>query len=112
MDASAPSDIPVVLITGFGPFHSVLVNPSWEVAKALKTYLEWTRPVHIIIEQMSVTYEDVNTKIPEFWLKYNPTVSPLRQITAQETRRSFVARHPHRRRRGNESDPHRTLRLQ
>lgn len=75
----ASSDVPVVLITGFGPFRSVLVNPSWEVAKALKMYLEWPTPVHIIIEQMNVTYDDVLTKIPEFWLKYNPTVRRSRK---------------------------------
>ncbi|UJR15378.1 hypothetical protein I4U23_002326 [Adineta vaga] len=74
MNSSASSNIPVVLITGFGPFHSVLVNPSWEVAKALKTYLEWTCPVHIIIEQMHVTYDDVSNRIPDCWLKYNPTL--------------------------------------
>ena len=74
MDASIPYDVPVLLITGFGPFHSVRVNPSWEVAKALKTYLEWSCPVHIIIEQMNVTYDDVSNKIPDYWLKYNPTV--------------------------------------
>ncbi|CAF0983939.1 unnamed protein product [Adineta steineri] len=74
MDSSVLSNIPVVLITGFGPFHSVVVNPSWEVAKMLKTYLEWKCPVHIIIEQMPVTYEDVSTKIPDYWLKYNPTL--------------------------------------
>lgn len=67
--------VPTVLITGFGPFRNVLVNPSWEVAKVLKTNLEWPTPVHIIIEQMNVTYDDVQTKIPEFWLKYNPTVN-------------------------------------
>jgi len=74
MDSSISSNIPVVLITGFGPFRSVLVNPSWEVAKALKMYLEWKCPIHIIIEQMDVTYDDVSTKIPDHWLKYNPTV--------------------------------------
>lgn len=75
MAASDSSNVPVVLITGFGPFRSVLVNPSWEVAKALKNYLEWTRPIHLIIEQMNVTYEDVSKRIPDHWLKYNPTVS-------------------------------------
>ncbi len=74
MASSVPSNVPVVLITGFGPFRSVLVNPSWEVAKALKMYLEWTCPIHIIIEQMHVTYDDVSTRIPDHWLKYNPTV--------------------------------------
>jgi pyrrolidone-carboxylate peptidase len=73
MDSSA---IPVVLITGFGPFRSVMVNPSWEIAKALKTQLEWTCPIHIVIEQMQVTYNDVSHKIPDFWIKYNPTVNP------------------------------------
>ena len=75
MASSDSSDIPVVLVTGFGPFRSVMVNPSWEVAKVLKNYLEWTRPIHLIIEQMNVTYEDVSKRIPDHWLKYNPTVS-------------------------------------
>lgn len=75
MNPSISSDIPVVLITGFGPFRSVLVNPSWEIAKALKMYLEWTTPVHIIIEQMPVEYDEVSTRIPNHWLKYNPTVN-------------------------------------
>jgi pyrrolidone-carboxylate peptidase len=75
MNSSQKPTIPVVLITGFGPFRSVLVNPSWEVAKALKTYIEWTCPIHIILKQMQVTYNDVSTNIPDYWMKYNPTVS-------------------------------------
>jgi pyrrolidone-carboxylate peptidase len=75
MNSSKQSNIPVVLITGFGPFRSVLVNPSWEVAKALKTYLEWTRPIHIVLKELQVTYDDVTTKIPDYWMTYNPTVS-------------------------------------
>ena len=77
MDSCVSSNIPVVLITGFGPFRSVFSNPSWDVAKALKTQLEWKCPVHIILEQLNVTYDDVSTKIPDYWLKYNPTVRPL-----------------------------------
>jgi pyrrolidone-carboxylate peptidase len=74
MDSASSSNIPVVFITGFGPFGSILVNPSWEIAKVLQTYLEWTCPIHIITEQMKVTYDYVSTKIPDYWLKYNPTV--------------------------------------
>ncbi|CAF0873766.1 unnamed protein product [Rotaria sordida] len=74
MDSLVSSNVPVVLITGFGPFRSVLNNPSWEVAKALKAYLEWQRPIHIILEEMHVTYDDVSTRIPDYWLKYNPTL--------------------------------------
>jgi len=74
MNSSQQSNIPVVLVTGFGSFRSVLVNPSWEVAKALKTYLEWTRPINIILQQLQVTYDDVTTKVPEYWIKYNPTL--------------------------------------
>jgi pyrrolidone-carboxylate peptidase len=74
MEPSIPPNVPVVLITGFGPFRSVLVNPSWEIANALKSNLEWKCPIHIVIEQMNVTYDDVSNKIPDYWLKYNPTV--------------------------------------
>lgn len=74
MNSTNKSNIPVVLVTGFGPFRSVLINPSWEVTKALKTYIEWTRPIHLIIKQLEVTYDDVTTKIPDYWIQYNPTV--------------------------------------
>ncbi|CAF2609007.1 unnamed protein product [Rotaria sp. Silwood2] len=74
MDSFVPSNVPVVLITGFGPFRSVLQNPSWQVAKALKMYLEWKCPIHIILEEIHVTYDDVSTRIPDYWLKYNPTL--------------------------------------
>jgi len=69
--------IPTILITGFGPFRSVRLNPSWQVAKALQTYLEWTRPVHIVLQQLQVTYDDVTTKVPRFWSEYNPLVNLL-----------------------------------
>ncbi|CAF1161491.1 unnamed protein product [Adineta ricciae] len=68
------SGIPIILITGFGSFRSVLKNPSWEVAQALKTYAEWTRPLHIITHQLQVTYDDVSKKIPDYWIDYNPTL--------------------------------------
>ncbi|CAF1242387.1 unnamed protein product [Adineta ricciae] len=68
------SGIPVILITGFGPFRSVHKNPSWEVAQALKTYVQWTRPLHIITHQLQVTYDDVSKKIPDYWINYNPTL--------------------------------------
>ncbi|CAF4296441.1 unnamed protein product, partial [Rotaria sp. Silwood2] len=74
MTSTQQSNIPVVLITGFGPFRSVAVNSSWEVAKALKTYIEWTSPIYIILKQLEVTYDDIATKIPDYWIKYNPTL--------------------------------------
>lgn len=75
MNSPIQPEIPVILITGFGPFRSVFVNSSWEVAKALKIYLEWKNPIHIILKQLEVTYDDVETKIPDYWIKYNPTVT-------------------------------------
>ncbi|UJR31268.1 hypothetical protein I4U23_018768 [Adineta vaga] len=74
MNSSQRSNIPIILITGFGPFRSVLNNPSWEVAKALKTFLEWTRPLHIILHQIQVTYDDVTKQVPDYWIQYNPTL--------------------------------------
>ncbi|CAM4740938.1 unnamed protein product [Rotaria magnacalcarata] len=74
MDSPVATNIPVVLITGFGPFRSILNNPSWQVAKALKNYREWNCPIHIILEEVDVTYDHVSTKVPEYWLKYNPTL--------------------------------------
>ncbi|CAF0776836.1 unnamed protein product [Adineta steineri] len=74
MNSSQQSNIPVVLITGFGPFASIFNNPSWEVAKALKTSIQWTYPLHIISEEIQVVYDDVTKKIPDYWIKYNPTL--------------------------------------
>ena len=79
MNSSPTTTIPVVLITGFGPFRSVVTNPSWEVAKALKNYLEWTRPIQIVLEQLQVTYDDVTSRVPDYWLKHNPRVSLIPQ---------------------------------
>lgn len=85
MDSPAPSNIPVVLITGFGPFRNVSVNPSWEIAKALKSDFEWRCPVHIITQQLQVTYDDVSNKVPDYWVKYNPTVSSVRLLCSSFT---------------------------
>ncbi|CAF3088340.1 unnamed protein product [Rotaria socialis] len=74
MNSSQESNIPIVLITGFDSSGSVMVNSSWEIAKALKIYLDWTRPIHLILKQLEVTYDDVRTKIPDYWIKYNPTL--------------------------------------
>ena len=71
---------PVVLITGFGPFRAVAVNPSWQVARALKTHLDWTCPIDLVLEQIQVTYEDVSRRIPRYWTQYNPTVGLHRRL--------------------------------
>ena len=77
MNFSVASDAPVVLVTGFGSFRTVAVNPSWQVARALQMHLDWTRPIDIILEQMQVTYEDVSRRIPRCWTHYNPTVGRI-----------------------------------
>jgi len=77
LDYPVSSNIPIVLITGFGPFSGLarnVDNPSWEVAKALKHYLEWDIPVHIKLHQLQVVYDEVLQKVPQYWLQYNPTL--------------------------------------
>ena len=63
MNVTSSSNIPVIFITGFGPFRSVLINPSWQVAQALHSYVDWIYPIRLILQQIPVIYDEITTKI-------------------------------------------------
>lgn len=64
-----------VLVTGFGPFRDHMVNASWEAVKLLPNYK--LDGVKIHIEEIPVTYKDVESKIPKLWEKLKPKVCRL-----------------------------------
>lgn len=67
-----------VLITGFGPFDNHIVNASWEAVKELEKLCATSKEfqnVEIIVKEISVSYEDVDTYIPKLWEEYKPTVN-------------------------------------
>lgn len=63
----------VVLITGFGPFHGHKINASWEAVKLVPT--ESLNQADVIVQEIPVIYNVVDSIVPELWNKYNPTVS-------------------------------------
>ena len=60
---------PNVIITGFGPFRNISENPSW---LAIKDGLDIDKGVNIIIEEMEVSYEAVDIRVPRLWDDYKP----------------------------------------
>ena len=64
-----------IVVTGFGPFGIHLKNASWEAVKLLPDmYVEQECDVQLVIEEIPVAYEDVNTIVPELWNTYQPLV--------------------------------------
>lgn len=63
----------VVLITGFGPFRGHKINASWEAVKLVPT--ESLNQADVIVQEIPVIYNVVDSIVPELWKKYNPTVS-------------------------------------
>ncbi|XP_034172373.1 pyroglutamyl-peptidase 1 [Osmia lignaria lignaria] len=66
-----------VLITGFGPFSNHIVNASWEAVKELNKLCATSKElknVEVIVKEMSVSYEDVDTYVPKLWEEYKPTL--------------------------------------
>ena len=74
MNLRDSSNIPVVFLTGFGPFRSIEINPSWQVARALLTFVDWSFPIRLVVEQVQVVYDEITRKIPRFWQELRPTV--------------------------------------
>lgn len=59
----------IIYVTGFGPFKGhEEKNASWEAVKLLPDSLEVSDKVFVLRkEEISVTYEEVNRKVPEIW---------------------------------------------
>ncbi|KAI5697557.1 pyroglutamyl-peptidase 1 [Diaphorina citri] len=60
-----------VLITGFGPFKTHTINPSWEAVSLLPDRIPNTN-IEIVKEQIQVSYNYVDVTVPALWKKYNP----------------------------------------
>ena len=67
-----------VLVTGFGPFQHHPTNASWESVKLLPDLFDkWEKSsmVNLIIEEVTVAYKHVSSKVKELWTNYKPSVS-------------------------------------
>ncbi|GLV43471.1 uncharacterized protein CBL_04013 [Carabus blaptoides fortunei] len=61
-----------VLVTGFGPFGDHKINASWEAVKLLPNINK--NSVELIVEEIPVSYKDVDEKIKILWETYKPTL--------------------------------------
>lgn len=62
----------VVVVTGFGPFRDIKVNASWQAVQLVPE--QHFDDVEIVIKEIPVAYDAVNTLVPQLWEKYNPVV--------------------------------------
>jgi len=75
MGDSSQLHSPVVLVTGFGPFGHHKVNASWEAVKHLTQLdLENELKIKLVIAELPVEYDFVETEIPKLWKAHNPQV--------------------------------------
>ncbi|KAF2670286.1 peptidase C15, pyroglutamyl peptidase I-like protein [Microthyrium microscopicum] len=66
-----------VLLTGFGPFLDVKVNPAWEIVSRLPSTLDNTYPpIEIVTQQepLNAAYHDIAATIPTLIEQHNPDV--------------------------------------
>lgn len=66
-----------VLVTGFGPFKTHVVNASWEAVKELQKLWENSvefSDVKLIAEEVPVSYDYVSEHIPRLWKEHNPSI--------------------------------------
>lgn len=65
-----------VIVTGFGPFRNHNVNASWEAVRFLPTTgIEKELGIRLVTEEVPVSYEYVETKIPQLWTCHKPLAS-------------------------------------
>eukprot|EP00092_Neocalanus_flemingeri_P025619 GFUD01027775.1.p1 GENE.GFUD01027775.1~~GFUD01027775.1.p1 ORF type:complete len:198 (-),score=34.57 GFUD01027775.1:132-725(-) len=61
----------VIIVTGFGLFRDYKVNASWEAVKGLPDL--WTdKDNNLIVEEIPVEYDFIQTQVPEKWESKNP----------------------------------------
>jgi len=69
-----------ILVTGFGPFDTHMVNASWEAVKELQKL--WGNSVEfsdvkLVAEEIPVSYDYVSDYVPHLWKKHDPSVSTV-----------------------------------
>lgn len=68
-----------IVVTGFGPFGAHKINASWEAVKEFSKIsndkLKKNYNVNLIIEEIPVVYDHVDSRVPELWKEYDPLVS-------------------------------------
>lgn len=65
-----------ILITGFGSFPKVEVNPSWEGVNSMKRdEIESKYNVQLYQKKVEVTYDHVDGSVPKLWDEHQPDVS-------------------------------------
>ena len=60
-----------IILTGFGPFGSHEINASWESAKLVPDLWKNDK-FELVVEEIPVQYEFVQTKMPEKWADLKP----------------------------------------
>ncbi|XP_059474317.1 pyroglutamyl-peptidase 1-like [Neocloeon triangulifer] len=72
-DAAKNKSLPVVVVTGFGPFGHHKVNASWEAVKALRDVdTENDLKIKLVTHNLPVEYDYVETEVPKLWKEHNP----------------------------------------
>lgn len=69
---------PIVLVTGFGPYLDVPVNPSWEAVQLLhlqRDVIEDRHNIELVLLELPVTYEHVDEFVPQLWETHTPKVN-------------------------------------
>ena len=60
-----------IILTGFGPFRGHDINASWESVKLVPNL--WKNDeIEIVIEEIPVQYEFIQTQVPNKWADLNP----------------------------------------
>ncbi|KAL7675017.1 hypothetical protein ACOME3_001285 [Neoechinorhynchus agilis] len=62
-----------IVVTGFGPFHSITKNTSWEAVKLLPT-LPWPSNIDIEVVKLDVNYRTVDYVVPRLWETHKPAL--------------------------------------
>jgi pyroglutamyl-peptidase len=71
-DSSSPAPSKqTVLVTGFGPFATHVINASWEAVKELGQ-MGIRDDVNLVTLEIPVEYETVRSQIPSLWKEHNP----------------------------------------
>ena len=62
-----------VLVTGFGPFGTHVVNASWVAVQSLEK-IGISDDIELIVKHVPVEYDTVKEMVPKLWEEYKPKV--------------------------------------